>query len=702
MVLKPRRLLKVFSLFFRLSALAFGIYILVIIGIVLWTFEYKFKRKPTFVYASPFSIAVGANIEELRLAERLKRCGYSQTDSAVPEPGQWSRAGSGINIFLKHCPFKLGAVVSGPISINLDWNRVKSIRLKRSQEDVQSVTLEPELISVVPAPGELPALRRNVGLDEIPAILIDSILLTEDTHFYSHQGIDFGSILDAIKANIKAGRYVQGGSTISQQLIRMTILNPEKTMARKINEAFLAMTADAVYSKKTILEAYLNRVYFGHWGQLPVHGVSEAATKFFGKSLKELDPADCALMAAGIRAPNIINPFRRPDRARARRNMVLGLLLKTGKIDREKYDEAINAPVDMLRHSMPHLKTAAFLELIKDSITHDATQSSDVITTLDPLIQNDAESELKKLDEHGIPFYFACLNVQNGALQSYFAPPPGKWAGDATSINITTPILLLPALAVDKQDRAKFSLATQVPATTHSSGTLTLRQAFRQDRDEFMLNIMSRIDSKQLIDVSSPFGFKLIPGEPMKLSPTSPLRVAQNYLTLANLGRRVSYRTMSTNSSDYVEEENRNIAVKPGALFLVNYLLKEMDQLDGKNGSVEHTSSLPSVFTTSDEEGSWLIAYNAENLIMLRAKTDRKDLRMKKIVETFFKPAAVNATKLDAPEGVVFRRICLQSGMRAVSICPKIISEPFLKGTQPDEWCSVRHDAESVRTELRK
>jgi len=125
--------------------------------------------------------------------------------------------------------------------------------------------------------------------------------------------------MDAIKTNIKARRYVQGGSTISQQLIRMTILRPEKTLWRKINEVFLALAADAIYSKGTILQAYLNRIYLGHWGSLPVKGVEEASRNFFGKSLNELDPADCAFLAAAIRAPNVINPFKHPERAKGRR-----------------------------------------------------------------------------------------------------------------------------------------------------------------------------------------------------------------------------------------------------------------------------------------------------------------------------------------------------------------------------------------------
>ena len=285
---------------------------------------------------------------------------------AVPEPGEWKLSGSDLRIFFKHCPLRGEEFLSGPADLTLDWNRVRSIRLDRSRVEVNQVTLEPELIQIIPGPGYAPELCRPVPLDQIPSLLIDAIILTEDPHFFSHAGIDLGSIRQALQTNLKAWRYVQGGSTIPQQLVRMVLLSPEKTLWRKINEVLLAVVADGLYSKQRILETYLNRVYCGQWGPFPIKGVTEAARHLFGRNLNELDAAECALMAGIIRAPNVINPARHPDRALARRNMVLGLLFKAGKISRDTYEEAINRPASMRKGAPVLVKASAFVELVKD------------------------------------------------------------------------------------------------------------------------------------------------------------------------------------------------------------------------------------------------------------------------------------------------------------------------------------------------
>ena len=324
MAIKPKNILLALKKAIQLLLILICGYFLVLVLVTLWTFEVKLYRWPIFVYAAPFSIRAGDDINRIRLFERLARLGYGESTVPVPEPGEWSRSGSGITIFLKYCPFNGGEIASGPVTLTLDWERIRSMRFMRSLEEVNPLSLEPEPIQVIPPSGFGQELCRPVSLEQIPPLLVDAVLLTEDPRFFTHSGVDLVSIGRAFMTNIKEWRYAQGGSTIPQQLIRMVTLSPEKTMGRKINEVFLALTASAMYSKRTILEAYLNRIYFGQWGPFPIKGVSEAARHFFGKGLDELDAAECALMAAIIRAPSVITPHRHPERAVARRNMVTG------------------------------------------------------------------------------------------------------------------------------------------------------------------------------------------------------------------------------------------------------------------------------------------------------------------------------------------------------------------------------------------
>ena len=306
MILKPKRILWVLKKALQLLLILVCSYFLILTIAIVWTFEVKLQRWPIFIYAAPFTIQVGDDINRIRLFERLSRQGYIASPVSVPEPGEWGRSGSGITIFLKDCPFKQGEITSGPINLTLDWDQIKSIRLMRSLEEVNRIALEPELVQVVPPPGYFPELCRSLPLNQIPSLLVDAIVLTEDPRFFLHSGIDLVSVQQALMTNLKAWRYVQGGSTIPQQLVRMTMLSPEKTLGRKINEVFLALTAGILYSKERILEAYLNRVYYGQWGTFPIKGVPEAARHLFGKALTELDAAECALMAAMIRQTTML------------------------------------------------------------------------------------------------------------------------------------------------------------------------------------------------------------------------------------------------------------------------------------------------------------------------------------------------------------------------------------------------------------
>ncbi len=311
-------------------------YLLVLIGVVLWTFEVKLHRWPTFVYAAPFSLQVGDDFADVRFMERLVRLGYIRGPSLVPEPGQWSQSGSSLSLFLKHSPLVSEGISTGPVNISLDWNRVGSIELMRSREKVNRIVLEPE------SAQHYTGSRLRPRVVSANAARKDPSVAGRCDCFYRGHALLFPSghryvFYHTGSQDQPEGRPLcSGRSTIPQQLIRMTILTPEKTMGRKVNEISLALVADAIYSKKTILQAYLNRVYFGQWGPFPIQGVAEAARHLFGKDVSELDAAECSLMAATIRAPGVINPHRHLERTLTRRNMVLGLLFKAGKISREQ------------------------------------------------------------------------------------------------------------------------------------------------------------------------------------------------------------------------------------------------------------------------------------------------------------------------------------------------------------------------------
>jgi penicillin-binding protein 1B len=690
-------------------------YSLALLGIVVWTFEVKLNRWPIFLYSAPVSINVGDEITKVKLFGHLRRLGYSSSGDAVPDPGQWYRSGSEISIFLKHCPLRGEDIVSGPITLSIDWNRVRSIRLMRSLEEVSRVTLEPELFHIIPAPGFDQELCRPVPLGKVPPLLVDAVVLTEDEHFFSHSGIDVRSIFRALTTNLKAGRYVQGGSTIPQQLIRMTVLNPDKTLMRKFNEVFLALVADTLYSKRTILEAYLNRVYLGHRGTFPIKGIAEAVRHLFGKDLSELDAAECALIAATIRAPNVITSHRHPERARERRNMVLGRLFKAGKISRETYDDAMNSPVRMTKTNPSLVRAPAFVDLVKDDLpsglpgTEVETLRQDVLTSLDPLLQNEADAAMKPLIAAGLQTYGICADPKSGEIKALLTPSGiDRWSGKGGDTTSLLPFLVIPSLAPEDKDTVKYTLTSQFVAEGQSTGTLTLRRAFLETRQAFTAQIVAMTGPERIIGILKEFGIngRSAAGQGVNTDLLTPMEMAQRYAILAALGKvvplRPGLRIVNAATPDQPQEVKR-ISVQPAVLFLVNHLLKGLAPATGKDTDAEK-SSLPSLFTAADKAGLWSIAYTEDALFLLRISEPRYDeVKIEALVKRLLPerargkegPAAV-------PEGIVFRNTCLDSGLRATSLCPRVMKEPFLKGSQPAEWCPLRHESVSERSAKRK
>ena len=689
-----------------------GGYVLVLIGTVLWTFEVTLRQWPLFIYSSPSSLSVGDDINDVRLFDRLTRLGYAGNQVVAQDPGQWSESGSGLSLYLKYTPLSGHGIVYGPVGISLDWNRVRSIRLMRAMEDVNQIALEPELIHIFPARGCAPELCRAVPLEKIPSLLLDAIILTEDTHFFSHGGIDLASIHRALKTNIKAGRYVQGGSTISQQLIRMTVLSPEKTLWRKINEIMLAIGADAIYSKRTILEAYLNRIYLGHWGPFPIKGLAEAARLLFGKDLSELDPSECAFLAATIRAPNIINPYRHPERARSRRNMVLGLLFKAGKISRDVYEEALESPVRMKKPGASPVRADGFLDLVKQRLVPDFGSAGpgrqDIITSLDALLQATADLELKKIGDAGLQSHLILSIPRSGEIISFIAPGPHKWAGGGGSLESLLPLLMVPALVPEKHDQVSYTLTTHFFTAPGDPVPVTLREAFRSRRPLLVEKLSASLGSDRIVTTLKEFGinaWKQSGG--IFIDSIGPMQMAHTYSLLATLGSaaapRPGIRVVDSMSTDILSTDRRTVSFDPAILFLVNYLLKGLEPAAEKDGGPDKAWSQPSIFNARDREGIWDIVYRNDALLVIRIPGhDVKEATIRQMIPHILPPAKVGSENIpQVPGGVLFRKICVHTGLLAVSTCPRVIREPFLKGTQPREWCSYRHDPSPIRSNFR-
>jgi len=263
---------------------------------------------------------------------------------------------------------------------------------------VEIVTLEPEPISSFY--GSDREQRDLVSIDEVPEHLMAAIYAVEDRRFEEHHGIDPRRIVGAMLANLRAGGIRQGGSTLTQQLVKNFFLTPERTLRRKLTEALMALIVEARYPKPQILEAYLNEIYMGRRGSTAIHGVGEAARFFFGKSVPDLAVDESALLAAVIQSPNALSPHRHPERAKSRRDLVIGLMAEQDFITPELAEQARARPLSLAAVSLESGQDRYFLDELARQLpeVYDAgllsVEGLRIYATLEPAVQRAAVASL--------------------------------------------------------------------------------------------------------------------------------------------------------------------------------------------------------------------------------------------------------------------------------------------------------------------
>jgi penicillin-binding protein 1B len=305
-------------------------------------FEIRRLSLPSRVYADYTPLTPGANLGPDDLLEKLDRLGYRQVHS-VSESGDYVAKRGDIYIYTREFSHPSGKYESQPIRISFQKRAIDSVVSLRDGHAVEKAALEPELLTSILS--EQLENRRPVRLEQVPKHVQDAVIVIEDVRFWHHPGIDPLGIVRAIFRNLRARGVAEGASTLTQQLVKNYYLTPERTLRRKIVEAFMAVILDAKYSKREILEAYLNDIYLGRNRSISIIGVGEASQFYFGKPVSELNVAEAALLAGMIRSPNNYSPFVRPDLAMQRRNLVLNLMLNNRKIDRQTLENAMRTPL---------------------------------------------------------------------------------------------------------------------------------------------------------------------------------------------------------------------------------------------------------------------------------------------------------------------------------------------------------------------
>jgi len=300
-------------------------------------FEVRRLSLPTRIYADYTPLRPDVPLSQDDLLETLDRLGYREVKKLAAQ-GEWMRGDGGIDLFTRGFSHPSGQYEAEPLRVTFGVGKIATVVSLRETRPVETAALEPELLTSVL--GDQLENRRPITLDQVPKHLQEAVVATEDVRFWKHPGVDPLGISRALFRNVKKRGVAEGGSTLTQQLVKNYYLTSERTLRRKVVEAFMALVLDAKYSKREILEAYLNDIYLGRNRSISIVGVGEASRFYFGKPVSEISVGQAALIAGMVRSPNNYSPFSNPGKAIQRRNTVLGLMLRQKKIDQATYDTA--------------------------------------------------------------------------------------------------------------------------------------------------------------------------------------------------------------------------------------------------------------------------------------------------------------------------------------------------------------------------
>jgi penicillin-binding protein 1B len=355
------------------------------------------------IYARPKTVSVGEKLDAQEIAANLRRAGYTEQGTQDgSQQGHYRFVRGGIEVL----PGPQSVEPDKAAVIRFEGGKVSAIEATGHEGD--SYDLEPVLVTAL-FEGSDRAKRQLIKFDELPKNLVNAIVAIEDRRFFQHSGVNYYRLVEAGLTDVMHGHRSQGGSTLTMQLSRGFFLTPEKTVKRKMTEMLIAMDLEQKFSKQEIFQMYANQVPLGQRGTYSIMGVGEAARAYFNKDVKNLTLPECALIAGIIQRPSYLSPYRHPERALERRNLVLDSMVETGAITRDEADRAKAMPLKLAPPNVEASDAPYFVDLVKDQLSNQFSendlnqQALRIYTTIDPDLQRAAseavDEGMKLVDE---------------------------------------------------------------------------------------------------------------------------------------------------------------------------------------------------------------------------------------------------------------------------------------------------------------
>ena len=713
-------------------------------------FEGKRWAVPARVYARPLEFYVGATIGAEQLVHELRELGYRKVRNPQ-RTAQWSRNKGRFLIRTRAFQFWDEMESERFLDIRIDHGVVGDLRDATRGAALDLVRLEPPTIgSIYPSHKEDRVLVKRA---ELPSHLVDALLAIEDRRFFSHIGIDLNSILRAVWINLRAGRAVQGGSTLTQQLVKNFFLTPERSLWRKANEALMALILEARYDKDEILEAYANEIFLGQDGERAIHGFGLAAFYYFNRPLQELSVAETALLVGLVKGASYYNPRRHPERAKARRDLVLDVLFRQGGLDAAALAIAKAAPLGVSEkgrtsaHSYP-----AFVDLVKRQLQRDyreedlTSEGLRVFTTLDPWAQREAQrlvdEQISRLDktagrsDNQLQGAVVLTSAQGGEVQALVGGKSARFVGFNRALDAIRPIgsLVKPAVyltALSRPDRYHLLTPLEDEAITlrgrdgqvwqpdnydrETHGRVALHDALTRSLNLATVHLGLDLGLDAVIETLRSLGVEReiapLPSLLLGAVSASPIEVAQIYQTLASGGFRSPLRAIREVLTETGEPLQRypltvNRAADAGPVFLLGRNLVEVVRMGTGRGLSSYLGERFEVAgktgTTNDLRDSWFAGFTGDRVgVVWIGRDDNGPTGLTgssgalPVWGRLMRSLQATSVSLTTPESVDYQWILPESGLLADRQCPGAVAFPFVKGSGPREWSACAQRAES-------
>ncbi|HAS8564788.1 TPA: penicillin-binding protein 1B [Vibrio vulnificus] len=637
--------------------------VLIFVGIYLDSvvkqrFEGQLFQLPTVVYARIQTLYAGENVSRPELQKELDILNYRKV-SQPRYPGEYSSSSSKIELIRRPFEFVDGPEADRHVMLHFDASSLTRIQSLESKGDLGYLRLEPKMLGMLEKDTD--EQRLFLRREQFPEIMVDALLVTEDRDFYQHDGVSPLAIARAMFVNLKAGRTVQGGSTLTQQLAKNLFLTQDRTLWRKVREAYIALILDYRYSKDRILEAYLNEVYLGQSGNQAIHGFGLASRYYFGQPIQELRIDQLAMLVGMVKGPSYYNPVRFPERTKERRDLVLRLMMQQNMLTASEYDQAASRPLDI--QDVPRIasRQPAYFQQLSMELREKVGEAFQgetglrVFTSLDPISQDKLEKAIsKKVPELGkvagneLEAAAVAVDRTSGEIRAMVGGKRTGYDGFNRAINASRPIgsLVKPAVYLTALEQPeKYTLATTLqdsPLSLKGSkgsvweprnfdrqfrGDVPLYQALAKSLNVPTVRLGMQLGIDQVSDTLARLGvnrneIRPVPSMFLGAFSLTPLEVAQMYQTLTNSGRKAPLTALRSvvdleGHVLYQSLPKSSPAVNEQAAWLTTYAMKQgVAQGTGRylQNQFAWAALAGKTGTSNDSRDSWFVGVDGREV----------------------------------------------------------------------------------------